>query len=225
MLKGLKIAKGKKKQPIHFKLVQQIVDITDHSRADSHVFLSILIVGVCALCRLGELLVTEKNDILEERLLRVGHVAFYPCIDNPEYMTLFLPYSKTDKYGLGINLVLPANPTAIYCPVQHMKTLVQGRAPTEPLFVWPTGSLVTKGAFIRALRNALKLLGIDYKQFSGHSLRRGGAVSAKAAGASDELIKILGRWNSDSYKVYLKCLPAHIQHLNSLLAALKLVQL
>jgi hypothetical protein len=223
-IKGLQIAKGKKKQPVHFKLVKQIVDSADTTRADSNVFVAILIVGVVGLFRLGELLVTSKSDIRQERLLRVGHVAFYPTIDDPQHVSIFLPYSKCDKWGMGINIVLPANKDSQYCPVQRLLELVRGRDPTEPLFVWPAGVIITKSAFIKELRRNLLLLGIDYKLYSGHSLRRGGAMSAKASGASDELIRILGRWSSDSYKIYIKCVPTHILELNAMLAARELVQ-
>ena len=107
-------------------------------------------------------------------------------------MSIYLPYSKIDKFGLGITIVIPSNTESQYCPVQKMLALTDDREITEPLFVWPNGTLVTKHARIRMLREHLKALGIDWKQYSGHSIRRGAAVSAKTSGASDELIKLLG---------------------------------
>ena len=74
------------------------------------------------------------------------------------------------------------------------------------------------------LRHYLKILGYDAKAFSGHSLRRGAAVSATAAGVSDALIQLLGRWSSDAYKVYLETTPVEIEHLNRLLDAMRKVQ-
>lgn len=222
--KGLIQAKSCRKQPVHWALVKRLVDIADVNRVDVPVFLAILCLGVAGFFRLGELLVKNKKKMKEERIIRVGHIQFYPSRVNPEYLSLFLPFSKVDKYGLGITIVIPANPDHAYCPVRRMLAITADRHITEPLFTWPNGTVVTSASFIKMLRQHLRLLHIDCKQFSGHSLRRGAAVSAKASGASDELIKLLGRWNSDAYKIYLRSVPAHIQHLVSMLAAMKKVQ-
>ena len=37
-----------------------------------------------------------------------------------------------------------------------------------------------------------------------HSFRIGGASAALAAGASDALVRIMGRWSSDSYTRYIR---------------------
>ena len=124
-------------------------------------------------------------------------------------MSIYLPHSKIDKFGLWVIIVIVSNPDDRYCSVQKMLELTADREITEPLFLWPNGTLITKHAFIRMLRQHLKALRIDWKQYSGHSLRRGAAVSAKASGSSNELIKLLGRWSSDAYKIYLRSVPAH----------------
>ena len=70
---------------------------------------------------------------------------------------IFLPYSKVDKYGLGITIVIPANDEHGYCPVQYMLKMTTGRPITDALFTWPNDTLVTKSAFITMLRVHLKL--------------------------------------------------------------------
>ena len=223
-LKGLELARTKKKHPIDWGLVIRLIDSVDFSEPDSVVFCAILTIGVAALLRLGEILISNKKKIQPERVLRKGHFAFYPSRENPKFMSIYLPYSKTDKYGNGITICVPANPNSLYCPVRYALLLTKHCGITDPVFVWPNGTLITKSSFITKLRQHLKFLGIDHKQFSGHSLRRGGAISAKAAGASDALIKLLGRWRSDAYLFYLNHTPAHIQKLNEALAAMRLVQ-
>lgn len=222
--KGLIQAKSCRKQPIHWRLVKRLVDVSSDNRDDVPVFLAILTLGVAGFFRLGEILVKNKQKIKVERMLRVGHVQFYPSRESAEYMSLYLPYSKVDKYGQGLTIVIPGNPDTRYCPVQRMLALTANRHITEPLFSWPNGTIVTKASFIKMLREHLRMLNIDWKQYSGHSLRRGAAVSAKASGASDELIKLLGRWSSDAYKIYLRSVPSHIQHLRAVLAGLQKVQ-
>ena len=66
------------------------------------------------------------------------------------------------------------------------------------------GVLVTE-----TLRNSLKGLGLS-GHYSGHSFRRGAATSAREAGLSDDEIQFLGRWKSDSYKLYIDSSPQYI---------------
>ena len=96
--KGLIQAKACRKQPVHWGLVKQLVDIADVNRVDVPVFLAILCLGVAGFFRLGELLVKKKKKMKVERVIRVGHIQFYPSRVNPEYLSLFLPFSKVDKY-------------------------------------------------------------------------------------------------------------------------------
>ena len=47
------------------------------------------------------------------------------------------------------------------------------------------------------------MLSLDPADFSGHSLRRGGATFAFQCGIPSELIKLQGDWRSDAYMLYL----------------------
>ena len=166
----------------------------------------------------------KKKNLRQERFIRAGHLQFFPDRENPTHMSLFLPYSKVDKYGQGMTILIPCHPDTKYCPVRRAVHATQDLKATDPLFCWPSGQMITTNSFIRKLRRHLGDLGIDWKQYSGHSLRRGAAVSAKAAGCGPELIKLLGRWNSDAYQVYLRFVPAHIQHLNNMLSWMGMAQ-
>jgi len=64
--------------------------------------------------------------------------------------------------------------------------------------------------------------GIPTFGYSGHSLRKGAAVTADRNGVSKHDIKLLGRWKSDAVDVYIneRQKPEHIQkilRLNALL--------
>ena len=53
------------------------------------------------------------------------------------------------------------------------------------------------------IKHLASLVSLDPKDFSGHSLRRGGATFAFQCGIPAELIKLQGDWRSDAYMLYL----------------------
>jgi len=54
------------------------------------------------------------------------------------------------------------------------------------------------------LRKALQMIGEDPQQFGGHSFRAGAATTAAQQGIGDATIKLLRRWHSSAYQVYIK---------------------
>ncbi len=51
---------------------------------------------------------------------------------------------------------------------------------------------------------ALASAGVDSTPYSGHSFRSGAATTAASRGIGDATIKMLGRWNSEAYQLYIK---------------------
>ena len=65
------------------------------------------------------------------------------------------------------------------------------------------GAYLTRDLFVREVRKALIAAGIDQSKYSGHSFRIGAATTAAAAGIADSTIKMLGRWESAAYQLYV----------------------
>jgi len=63
---------------------------------------------------------------------------------------------------------------------------------------------LTRQRFVARVREALTLAGIDCSPYSGHSFRSGAATTASKCGISDATIKMLGRWKSSAYQLYVK---------------------
>ena len=63
------------------------------------------------------------------------------------------------------------------------------------------------------MRELLLNAGISTIGYSGHSLRKGAAVTADRNGISKHDIKLLGRWKSDAVDIYIneRKKPDHIQ--------------
>jgi hypothetical protein len=88
----------------------------------------------------------------------------------------------------------------------------------HPLFSRPFGYPFTKQFFLTKLHDLLLQAGIPTAGFSGHSIRKGAAVTAALNGISRDNIKLLGRWKSDAVDVYLNELQEsdHVSKLLSL---------
>ena len=56
------------------------------------------------------------------------------------------------------------------------------------------------------------VVGLPHHSLKGHSFRIGAAsTAAAAAGVPDWLIKVLGRWSSDCYQLYIRT-PQSVLH-------------
>ena len=99
------------------------------------------------------------------------------------------------------------------CPVTALKNHLEVNKLThedasKPLFSVFTDRAsnhvpLTYANFSAFIKRATKLLGLDSRQFSPHSFRRGGATFAFSCSVPAELIQHLGDWRSDAYLVYL----------------------
>ena len=54
------------------------------------------------------------------------------------------------------------------------------------------------------VKTLMKAVGRDPRDYGAHSLRIGGATAAMAAGVDPAIIKVLGRWSSDIYMIYMR---------------------
>ena len=73
-----------------------------------------------------------------------------------------------------------------------------------PLFYFQSGVLLTRWSVTKLLRDSACSAGLPYRSPKGHSFRIGAASTAAAAGSPDWLIKVLGRWSSDCYQLYIR---------------------
>ena len=155
--------------------------------------------------RSGEFTWDTPNSALLRR-----HVVF-----NKDSVTLTLPSSKTDPFGRGVAIQLALS-TSPLCPVSALRNLYSRfpRDQAQPLFSRTVGPF-NRQYFVDKVRELLLRAGIATTGYSGHSLRKGAAVSAAAIGISREDIKLLGRWKSDAVDIYINEVSAadHTQKL------------
>ncbi len=91
-----------------------------------------------------------------------------------------------------------------YCPVSAVRRYItiRGDAPGR-LFVNRSGRTVSYTQFSKAVGSLVKFCQLD-PLLSLHSFRIGAATHAALLGVPESDIKRLGRWNSDSWKKYVR---------------------
>ena len=75
---------------------------------------------------------------------------------------------------------------------------------SDPLFQVSKNVVLKKSYFIDALKMSLIELGLNPHLYGGHSFRSGSATSASIKGFNEWELKLLGRWESNVYTIYLR---------------------
>ena len=131
-------------------------------------------------------------------------------------VALFIPSSKTDP-GLGAWVFLAEAPAAVraLCPVRALRALqgLSGVSGTGVVFPTRDGAsrALSKSTVGPRLRRALRAVGVrNASLFAAHSLRRGGATHAARVGMQIPQIQRMGRWRSDTVRLYTYCSPGQL---------------
>ena len=131
----------------------------------------------------------------------VPELASYPsCPETRHLLSLvcnFHPPCVEDRSIPSRYRDLPrGNPLFPLCPVKALRALFDRypAPPHAPLFTRLFQQPFTKTFFVRSMQLLLLNAGIPMFGYSGHSLRKGAAVTADRNGISRHHIKLLGRW-------------------------------
>ena len=114
--------------------------------------------------------------------------------------------SKTDQVGVGAfrSMRVSGEALCVVKALQDVYALGLEMEDTAPLFMTPTGIMVTREMVSEVLKSVALDLGEYADEYSSHSLRRGGATALYSKGYSREEIMYMGRWKSDSWLRYAK---------------------
>ena len=123
---------------------------------------------------------------------------------NPSMVRVFLRRAKTDPFGKGVAIYLGKTDSPL-CPISALLNYLAIRPPGQgPLFTHQSGTALTRDQFVRGVKVALSAARIAHENYSGHSFRIGAATAAAAAGVPAHIIKMLGRWSSQAYLLYVR---------------------
>ncbi|PPR00185.1 hypothetical protein CVT26_009053 [Gymnopilus dilepis] len=210
VIRGIKRFHGEKdrkpKLPITLDILQKLAGVPgDLTIAGNASFDAAIKLAWAGFLRCGEFTLNSGEKFNSAVHLTRGSVTFLPSFEQPDYIRLDIPASKTDPFRKGVSLLISAVPGASTCPVTALKRLCTiNPQPTDaPLFADPSGAPLSRNSFISLLKSRLTALGFDASLFAGHSFRHGAASAAAAVGYAEHEIQLLGRWRSDAYKLYI----------------------
>ena len=188
------------RRPLTVELLFHLLSTLELSSFD--VYATMLTVGIFCLLRIGELCWVQYGGapkFIKNRDLTFGK----------GYIELTLWQTKTDRDRRGVKKWIndikgaPFNPYKMVHKLKAMK--LKSLKPEEPFFALESGKGVSKAMLIKFLQTHMKRLfpQVNVREWTGISLRKGGATSALRAGVSGEVIQKLGNWVSDIYKGYI----------------------
>ena len=124
---------------------------------------------------------------------------------SPSMLRVFIRWAKADPSGKGVILFLGRThkSQSQLSVLNYMAVCLPGEG---PLLRWGDSSSLTQDQFIGAIKSVLAEAYMDPSPYSGHGFRIGAAISAAAAGVPNQMIKLLGRWQSEAYQFYI-CTP------------------
>ena len=137
---------------------------------------------------------------------------------NPSIIWVRLKQSKTDPFRWGMDVFVGRTRNAL-CPVLAMLVfLAVRRARQERCFgSRMTGCSLAITLWVR-VREALSKPGVDARNYTRHSFRSGGVTTAAHRGILDATIKLLGRWQSCAYLLYVQTTRNELAALSETLA-------
>jgi len=201
-LMGIRRVKGsiqKGKKPIlinHLKLIINSINEQNTSEIKRLRDKAIILIGFGGGFRRNELISINYEDL--------GFVS--------EGLKITLRKSKTDQFGEGMIKGLPYFDDENYCPVINLrKWLDISNIKSGPIFRrFLKGSVLTDNrltdqSVVLLIKEHLRLVGIENKNFAGHSLRSGFATVAAEAGADERSIMAMtGHKTSQMVRRYIR---------------------
>jgi hypothetical protein len=187
--------------PITFWLARDMIALLDLTGQDHRTVAAAIAIGTHGLFRSGEITLKPGST----NLLRRTDVSF---AHDGSYVSIFLAESKTDVFRQGVTIRVARTGTPS-CPVALLRAQFDkapNKSPTAPLFQKSNGAALSYRDLTNAIKTLTTTLGLT-GNYSGHSLRIGGATSLALMGFQDHEIQTLGRWRSLSYQLYVRSGP------------------
>ena len=231
VLRGIKRVKAfdgsnqKSRLPITPSILLALKQVwcTDTTSQDNHMLWAAACLGFFGFLRCAEFTIPSDTSYNSSQHLSIADISAsstkgISSASNVSTLAGKIKQSKTDPFGKGVTVYLQKTGKPL-CPVTALMKYLQFRGPHNgPLFLFQNKKPLTRVSLVLCLRKALKATGIDDSLYAGHSFRIGAATTALKAGISDSKIKMLGRWESSAYQLYIRTSREELASVSSALA-------
>ena len=202
-LKGANVLSSppSRKDPITFDILCRMLELLS-SRADKVMLESSMSLAFFGCMRAGEICLPD-NAIFDAKIhLCVEDVT----LQDDKSFVILLKSSKTDQFSNGVKIFVgcSGHKVCAYCSMNKLLRLRSSSPGSAPLFADLQGNILRRNYFVSTTKLLVSMLGLPSDRFSGHSFRAGSATSGADAGFDNWEIKMLGRWNSEIYNIYLR---------------------
>lgn len=205
VLRGVQRCKGNfisQKLPITVEILGAFQHVLNLKNSQNLVFWTACLIGFYGMLRKSSLFPRQEHE---------GHMCVSSCLLYNWGLRISLDYSKTIQCReRRVYVALPWNRENVsMCPVSNLLRALESTGccqASDYLFTFLSGGKrvrMTYSLFSVMLRRVLSDIGLSDKDYSGHSLRRGGATHAQSCGVPVETIKAQGDWRSLAYLEYI----------------------
>ena len=189
------------RHPITLSILRKIITVLPkvcNSQFEQVLFSSIFSLAFFGFLRIGE--ITDSAGV--DHTIQVDDVQFD---DNKNSVTVTIQSSKTDQYGYNETLQVMKNSDRIVCPVKQLLAYLVIRPKIQgPVFCHLNHKSVTRFQVSSILKSALSFNGYNPDHYNTHSFRIGAATTAALMGKTDDEIKLMGRWKSNTFRRYIR---------------------
>lgn len=207
--------------PVSLRMLERLKSSLDLSDPFEACIWAIAAAAFWGVMRFGEVTVRSRGAFSPGLHLTRANALFGTDLNGQPYARLDLPSAKTAKAGEVQHVFLTQQDSL--CPIEalrHLAAVVPAGA-ADPLFSW-RDSRGTVRPMIRDTALAFineKFTALGFGTTFGHSFRIGGASFYLSQGVSPEVVRLLGRWRSLAYEVYIRAFEQvashHVAHLAS----------
>lgn len=201
-LKGYRraVVKRDSRRPVTFEILRGIVEQLGEvcvSAYEVTLFKVAFVLAFFGAFRISELVSPSKKV--------QGGIGFQEVQWEEEGVAIFLRKSKTDQGGRGRMVRVYPIHGSPQCPVSTVKEFLKVRPNVQgPFLIHLNCSMLSRFQFGAVFRKCLQGLGLVEKEFSSHSFRIGAATEAARLGMDVEVIKRIGRWESNRFQSYVR---------------------
>ena len=157
---------------------------------------AMLTVGFFGLMRIGELTMTEDKIVP----LQLDQLTFLPT-----HTLISITHFKHNQKLRPVEVPLQIQSLSQICPVRALNHYLSLRGfHPGPLFSFPTLAPIPRHFLSKHLSSLILFSGFQGDRYKSHSLRIGGASYYASLGYTDTQIRLLGRWESNSFVRYIR---------------------